>query len=181
MLLVAGGVVQAHARLPCCPVENPERASLEGAGAPALSLADLQGAQVALAELRGKVVVLNFWKGGLLGSQGQIPQLSELQGRYGTDHLRVLGVAMDERAVAAARKFAEQRGLECAVLLGEHGVAEEYSLLSLPTTLVIDQEGVVAKQYDGRIAVAQVEDQVRTLLQGDKKVETPTNLSAGRL
>ncbi|MBI2504638.1 MAG: TlpA family protein disulfide reductase [Candidatus Latescibacteria bacterium] len=169
---VIGSSTQADAQL-CCPIKKSQTTTLEGTAAPALALTDLQGKEVSLADLKGKVVVLNFWKGGLLGAEGQIPQLNKLQARYGTEKVRVVGVAMDERAKTAAGNLMKEKGLDCEVLLGDKQVGEQCSLASLPATLIIDQEGVVAKQYDGRIAVEQVEEQVKALLLGGKEVETP--------
>ncbi len=165
MCSVTGGTAQAYAQL-CCPTNKSHKSSLEGAALPALTLADLQGKEVALADLKGKVVVLSFWKGGLLNKEGQIPTLTALQARYGTEKLRVVGVAMNDRAEAAARQWMKEQGLDCEVLRGDEKVTEQCSLTSLPVTLIIDQQGIVSKQYEGLVEVSQVVEQVKVLLRG---------------
>jgi peroxiredoxin len=159
-------VAQVSAGLPCCPIGKPEKSALDGTAAPPLALTDLQGKEVALADLKGKVVVLNFWKGGLLDADGQLPELNKLQNRYGTEKLRVVGVAMNERAEAASRQWMQEQGLDCEVLRGDEEIGEQCSLGPLPSTLIIDQKGVVVKHFKGQMAVEQVEDQVKALLRG---------------
>lgn len=162
---VIGSSTQADAQF-CCPTKKSATTTLEGTAAPALALTDLQGKEVSLADLKGKVVVLNFWKGGLLDADGQIPELNALQARYGTEKVRVVGVAMNERAETAARKWLQEQGLDCEVLRGDEKVGEQCSLASLPATLVIDQQGIVSKQYEGQVGVDKIEEQVKTLLRG---------------
>jgi len=160
---VIGSSTQADAQL-CCPIKKSQTTTLEGTAAPALALTDLQGKEVSLADLKGKVVVLNFWKGGLLDADGQIPELNALQAQYEMEKLRVVGVAMNERAETAARKWLKEQGLDCEVLRGDEKVGKQCSLSTLPATLIIDQKGIVAKQFAGQVAIEQIEEQVKALL-----------------
>lgn len=163
-LFLLGGMAQGQ--LPCCPINRAQRASLEGTAAPALTLSDLRGQEVTLSDLKGTVTVVNFWKGGLLDADGQLPDLRDLQARYGEGRLRVVAIAMNEKAASAAREWLGQQEVQCEVLRGDDEVGKQCSLTALPTTLVIDAKGIVARQYSGKVPIRQLEAQVGALLPG---------------
>ena len=68
----------------------------EGSLAPDFNLKDASGKDIKLAELKGKVVLVNFWATWCEGCQVEIPWLIEYQKEYASRGLVVVGVSMDD-------------------------------------------------------------------------------------
>src|SRR5262249_4755449 len=67
-----------------------------GIAAPDFTLKDLNGREVSLSEYKGKVVLVNFWATWCTPCLGEIPELIEMQQKYGPKGFVILGLAMDE-------------------------------------------------------------------------------------
>lgn len=95
-----------------------------------------------LAELRGKVVVLEFWAEWCVPCRITAPLLSRWSDRYASEGLRVLGVTSDSVVVAA--QAAERHGMTYPVFSDESGTTTlAYRAFALPTLFVIDRRGKV--------------------------------------
>lgn len=129
------------------PEDEPERPGLEGQSAPEWELADLKGRTYRLADLRGTVVVLDFWYRGCPWCIRAMPQLKELRRFYGDKSVAIFGINVDEDT-ADARFTADKLGLNYPTLLAE-GTAEAYGVSGYPTLFVIDREGKVAEVHRG--------------------------------
>jgi thiol-disulfide isomerase/thioredoxin len=137
-----------------------------GAFAPAwVGLEPVGGAPSSLSELRGKVILVDFWASWCRPCRYLAPKLSALQARYGAQGLKVVGVTADSPEVAAT--FAERLNLRYAVAVDRQGsTARAYDVSALPTLFVIDKRGVVrdvAVGYDDG-QEARIEGLVKDLL-----------------
>lgn len=107
---------------------------------PTLQLSDLDGKVWKLADLRGKVVLINFWASWCESCVEELPFLNELaQAEAGKLH--ILGVNFKESA-AQVRQFPAARALSFPILLDRSG--EDFRKWSggiLPTTILIDRKG----------------------------------------
>jgi thiol-disulfide isomerase/thioredoxin len=123
--------------------------SLVGRPAPALRLPDLDGREHDLtAEPRGWRVV-NFWATWCEPCVREMPSLDRLHRTLASEGLRVVAVAVDERA-ADVRGFVDRRTLDLAVVLDPQGrTAAEWRVAGYPTTFVIDPAGTVREAYEG--------------------------------
>jgi len=65
---------------------------------PEITLRDLDGKDLSLAQYKGKVVLVNFWATWCEPCQVEIPWLIEMQQKYAAKGFTVLGIAMDEEA-----------------------------------------------------------------------------------
>lgn len=132
----------------------PDISSLQGGTlAPDFELPDLYGNPVRLSDLRGRVVLLNFWASWCLPCQAAMPDLSALSKEYGSDHnFVVLTINMEEHP-AAVRAFAQRFNISTPLLLDKDGQlsANTYEIRSLPTTIIIDREGHVRDQWIGQL------------------------------
>jgi peroxiredoxin len=115
--------------------------------APQWTATDIDGKQWSLADLRGKVVVMDFWRreSGMLGHV--IPQIRQLAEDYKDKGVVVLGMNFDRsdddaRLVASTFKlqYPQFRSIE---------VRNQYKLISSLSVLIIDQHGVVRGVYEG--------------------------------
>lgn len=116
-----------------------------------LSLTDLNGKQWNLADLRGKVVVLNFWAGWCGPCIEELPALNTIAATAG-DRLVVLGVNYKEPSWTVER-FAREHQFGYPVLLdksGEH--FQRWTSGVMPTTVLIGRDGKPRWRVIGAIA-----------------------------
>jgi peroxiredoxin len=112
--------------------------------APDFTLPDLAGARVRLADFHGKrAVLINFWATWCPPCRREMPTLERLaQTRRET--IQVLGVNLDTVNPAIVRAFVRELGLTFPILLDpDLAVGRTYRVLGLPTSYVVDREGVV--------------------------------------
>ena len=95
-----------------------------------------------LAELRGNVVIVEFWAGWCVPCRITAPLLSSWSDRYSPEGLRVLGVTSDP--VVQAADAAQRHGMTYPIFSDESGKTTlSYRAFALPTLFVIDRRGVV--------------------------------------
>lgn len=116
--------------------------------APELVYVDEAGRKRTLAELRGRVVLLNFWATWCTPCRREMPLLSKVQRQHSADGLVVLYVSLEERAVLepflAANRFDGVQGrLEHAA--DYYGAGKFY-----PLSFLISRDGRVAYRWSGR-------------------------------
>src|SRR5688572_30736037 len=86
------------------------------AAAPAFTARDLDGREVSMAALRGKVVLVNFWATWCGPCRAEIPDLVALQEKY-RDQLQIIGISQDEVPVDLVRKFAAEHRMNYPVVM----------------------------------------------------------------
>jgi DsbE subfamily thiol:disulfide oxidoreductase len=123
-----------------------------GKPAPAFKLADLSGKEVSLTSLKGQVVFLNFWASWCAPCKVEFPRLNELSATYEKKGVRVIAINLDHD-LANARKFLEKdlkAPVRLTVLLDpKSAVAESYDVEAMPSSFVIDGEGIVRYTHLG--------------------------------
>jgi peroxiredoxin len=133
--------------------------------APELSLQDLNGQPLELANYRGKVVLLDFWATWCTPCRGEIPQFVALQDQYREQGLQVIGISMDD-GPKPVREFYQQFKMNYPVVLGNEKIVEAYGgVLGLPVMFLIGRDGQVAAKYVGEVQMSAVEQEIKTLLQ----------------
>ena len=127
-------------------IEAGQRVAPElNAVAPPFSLPTLAGNTLRLADLRGEVVVVNFWATWCEPCKVEMPELQALYQGYEERGLRVLAVNLGEGR-QAAQQWVNSFGLTFDVLLDEtQQVAAQYQLRGQPSTYVISPDGVITQ------------------------------------
>lgn len=106
-----------------------------------LKAPDLQGKVWDLAELHGRVVVLNFWATWCPPCRAEMPSLQQLAEIYGPEQLLVLAVNVGE-GPRRISQYLQSTGLNLTVLLDPKSeIARYWGASALPTTYVLDAEG----------------------------------------
>lgn len=139
----------------------------EGAAVLALVLPDVEGREQALAQWRGKVLVVNFWATWCGPCREEMPHFIAIQQRDGTKGVQFVGIAVDQ--ADKVREFAKEIGLNYPALIGGFGAIElskalGNDLAALPFTIVVDRAGKVAHTQLGPLRATQLDDLLRTLL-----------------
>jgi len=161
---VLAAAVLAIAAALGCRVED----SAGGGPAPEWTLPDLEGRTVALADLRGKPVVLDFWATWCTPCEFQIPILNEVFERY-RDRVEFVGVAVDVDGREVVAPFAKERAIAYRVLLGDEELAQRYGARGFPSLYVIGKDGNIALSHVGVIDVDDLEEALdRALAAGAK-------------
>jgi thiol-disulfide isomerase/thioredoxin len=139
--------------------------TLAGQAAPALVFKDLAGAEVSLAALKGKVVVVDFWATWCGPCIQEIPGYIALQKKYGKDGLVIVGVSLDQKGPAHVKKFVEARGMDYTIVMGDNEAVDAFGgFNSIPTTFLIGRDGRIIHQKSGAWAHDKYEELVQKAL-----------------
>jgi peroxiredoxin len=121
-----------------------------GEAAPNFQLRDMEGRMVALSDLRGKIVLINFWATWCGPCRVEMPAMEQLYRAYSRKDFEILAVSTDPQGVAVTRPFQQENHLTFPILHdAEYRVGLAYGARSLPMTFVVDREGVVRQQIFG--------------------------------
>ena len=129
-----------------------ERSEAPEFSAPALD----GGADIRLADLRGRPVFLNFWASWCGPCREEMPALQEFAARH--PEVQVVGIASGDDP-DDSRRFAAEVGVDFPLGTDDGGdIAPRYSATGLPVTVMIDAEGRVANTWFGLIGPEQLEE-----------------------
>jgi thiol-disulfide isomerase/thioredoxin/Cu/Ag efflux protein CusF len=132
------------------PVGEPPSPRPTSFPAPDFTLPTLSGAPIRLSELRGKVVLLNFWATWCVPCRTEMPTLEALYHRYKDRGLEVLAVNVDMLSTAGVETFVKEVTVTFQIVLDPSwSVAQAYRVLGLPTTYLIDRVGNVVVREVG--------------------------------
>lgn len=135
-------------------VSLPESAAV-GHPAPDFELNTLMGESVKLSELRGKIVLINFWATWCEPCKVEMPFFEKLYQEPGSE-LEILAVNFDESPQVVSQ-FIDELGLNFPILLDPGGIVQNlYRVRGYPTTFVIDKTGVVQFHHIGLFAEDQL-------------------------
>ncbi|MHB1071332.1 MAG: TlpA family protein disulfide reductase [Gemmatimonadaceae bacterium] len=120
---------------------------------------------VRLAELRGSVVVVNFWASWCLACREEHRALSETAARYRGRGVRFLGVLYKDGPRDARAWIAEMGGQTYPTLLDPRArTAIDFGLYGVPETYFIDATGLVAAKHIGPVTAAVLSSRIDSLL-----------------
>jgi thiol-disulfide isomerase/thioredoxin len=136
--------------------------------APEIELNDFAGKPVRMKELRGKVVLVDFWASWCGPCREELPVLEKLSRQYAERGFVVVGVNIDKSG-DVAREFLKARKLALSFPVvndSGHGVAARYAPPTMPSSYLIDRTGRVQKVFAGFRAsdAAELESALKKLL-----------------
>lgn len=116
--------------------------------APDFKVVRLDKSLVELKDLRGKVVVLNFWATWCGPCVAEMPHFQKAAEKYAANKEVVfLAISVDDNRLAA-RSFIEKRGYKFSVAY-DSGAAASYKVRGIPATFIIDRKGMIQYRDDG--------------------------------
>ncbi len=133
--------------------------------APAFKLQDMNGKAVTLAELKGKVVVLDFWATWCGPCRMEIPGYIEMTKKYGKDGLVIVGVSVDQGGPDVVKPFAAKMGINYPLVMDDEKTSVAYGAVeAIPTTIIIDRDGQVRHRKVGAEEPSEYEPKVLAIL-----------------
>ncbi len=145
-------------------ISRRNKGSLNQGAAPVFSASALDGKSYTLDELKGKVVVLNFWFIGCKPCIQEMPDLNELVEKHKNDEVVFLGFALD--SAQKLKSFLKKREFDYTIVANSNSIAKEYNVGGYPTHIVIDQNSDIAFSTTGlsSITIDQLETTIEDLL-----------------
>jgi peroxiredoxin len=136
--------------------------------APQVTFVGIKGERIAPADLKGKVVMVNFWATSCTTCVAEMPEMVSTYNKYKAQGLEFVAVAMKYDAPNYVVNFAETRQLPFKVALDVTGeAAKAYGDVAMtPTTFVIDKDGKIIKRYVGKPEFAALHKLLEKALQG---------------
>ena len=132
--------------------ENPRRQ------APEFALETLDGETLRLSDLRGKIVVVDFWATWCAPCEFQVPALNDFwETHEAAGDVEVLGVSVDFEGPEVVAEWVEEKGVKYKVLLGGEDVARRFGAYGFPTLYVVAPDGFVASEHVGLIDMDDLE------------------------
>ncbi len=145
-----------------------------GGAAPPLELQALDGSRHALADYRGRVVLVNFWATWCAPCRAEMPSIERLRRSLDGEPFAVLAVNVGEDA-NAVRAFADSVTMRFPLLLDvDNRVTRDWGARALPTTFIIGPDGRVRYQAIGARdwADSDIRSRLRALMPGARPLES---------
>jgi len=130
------------------PEHKPSGLS-KGKPAPDFTLKTLDGKKISLSDLKGKVVLVNFWATWCPPCREEMPLFERVYRKYKDKGFEILAISTDS-SVDPIKKFVKEFKVSFPVLLDDGKVSNLYSIQGLPTSFLIDREGKVVKVRLGK-------------------------------
>lgn len=131
--------------------------------APDVQFTKLDGSPFRLKELRGRVVLLNFWATWCIPCRSEIPSLSAMQKDLEAKGLSIIGVSYDDTA-DLIQQFQKDIPQSYQIVLGGREVGSELPASPLPTSYIIDRQGRIRDKLIGERSREAFESVIKPLL-----------------
>ncbi|MBM7622058.1 peroxiredoxin [Bacillus tianshenii] len=123
----------------------------EGNPAPDFELTTLEGEKMKLSDYKGKKIILNFWATWCPPCKAEMPHMQEFYEKN-SDEIEILAVNLTnvDKGQDAIKGFVEEYGLTFEIPLDEEGmIGMQYQAFTIPTSYVIDSNGIIQKKVVG--------------------------------
>ncbi len=117
--------------------------------APDFTLKDIHGSSLSLSSLKGKVVLLNFWATWCPPCKAEMPSFNKLYKEMKPRGFEIIAVSNDN-AIRYVKEYLSKNSFDFVILWDENQiVTKKYKIFTVPTTLLIDRNGVIVEKFFG--------------------------------
>ncbi len=137
-----------------------------GSHLPEFSVKDLQGREISSADLRGKVVLVDFWATWCQPCKKEMPGYQKLVDRYGSKGFAVVGLKFDTMMdTEDPVMFAKKIGVHYPLAVAADDLKQKFGgIEGLPTTMLYDRQGILRKKVIGFEYTDAIESALKPLL-----------------
>jgi peroxiredoxin len=141
---------------------------------PEITLQDFDGKRVTAADLRGNILVLDFWATWCAPCIKEIPIFNQLQEKYAARRVKVIGVTMASGPVEEVKPFTARHNMKYTILMGDDEQSYDFNVFAFPTTFVVTRDLKIYKKYIGvgPNKNAQIEADIQKLLEQETEVRS---------
>jgi thiol-disulfide isomerase/thioredoxin len=125
----------------------------EKSPAPDITVNSLKNVPLKLSDLKGKVVLLNFWATWCPPCREEIPSMMKLNSAMAGKPFQMVAVSIDEGGVPEIESFFKASGFKLPTYTDQGGAAQKtYGITGVPESFVIDKNGILVKKVIGPLA-----------------------------
>jgi thiol-disulfide isomerase/thioredoxin len=157
-----------HSASPLSPKEAFIAAGEIGSRLPEFSVKDLEGRPVSSEDIRGKVVLIDFWATWCGPCKKEMPGYQRLLDRFGPQGFVVIGFKFDTmKDTEDPVRFAKRLGIRYPLAVASEAVKQKFGgIEGLPTTMIYDRQGILREKIIGFEYTDVVESTLKPLLKG---------------
>ncbi len=131
--------------------ETTKKRAAVGLDAPSFELKDTEGRTWKISDLKGKVVLLNFWASWCDSCKEENPSIQNLiNAEKGNDKFVFISVLYKDDP-SRAMEYMKANGFNFTVLIDDKNIANEYGITGVPETFVINKNGIIKEKVVGPI------------------------------
>lgn len=127
--------------------------------APDFTVQTLEGDAITLSELRGSPVVINFWATWCGPCRQEVPAFSAFAKAH--PEIPVLGLSVDDGPISRVKRIVKEWSIAYPVAVVGEALQAQYDISTLPTTVVLDENGKVTRVHVGVMSESQLARAVR--------------------
>jgi thiol-disulfide isomerase/thioredoxin len=133
--------------------------------APAWEVYALDGTALRSADLKGKVVLVDFWATWCGPCRRSIPHLKDLHAEYADKGLEVVGVSVDQAGPRVVKPFVDKFEINYPIVMGTQKMVQDFGgLRGIPTAFIISQDGKIYSKIIGLAPKEKYEESIKALL-----------------
>ncbi len=133
--------------------------------APAFDLKSVNGQTTTLADLKNKVVLLDFWATWCAPCVKAMPDLQKLHDKYNDKGFAVVGISIDEDGMKSVGPFLAKRKFTYPMLLDQNETWQKFGVRAIPAMFLLDRNGRIVQQFTGKVNKSTLEKAVAALVE----------------
>lgn len=128
-------------------------------------LSNLDGQQISSADLKGSVIVLDFWATWCGPCLAEMPTFNALHEKFAGRGVKVIGIAVQSGWAEDIKPYRDKHKVAYATLIGDDEVVEKYNVVGFPTTYILDKNFKVHRKFTGKLPEREeLEREIESLL-----------------
>ena len=150
LIFIAGGLYLSFTGSSRVSQEPAGSTAEVGKQAPDFTLSAFDGTSYTLSELRGKVVLVNFWATWCPPCRAEMPSMEKLNRLMEGENFVILAINVEQNGRQAVGRFLESSPHSFPVLLDEQAVVQKrYGVYKFPETFVVRKDGIIDDKLIG--------------------------------